>query len=90
MLVAGHGGAMETVEDGVSGTVFPPGDAEALTQALARLLVLDPAEREALAVRARTHVAEHYGLPAMQRSTLAVYDEMLSRRSDPPRWDARV
>nr|WP_321983551.1 glycosyltransferase family 4 protein [uncultured Lichenicoccus sp.] len=89
VLVAGHGGAMETVEDGVSGTVFPPGDVGALAQALGRLLALDPGEREALAFRARTHVAEHYGLPAMQRSTLAVYDELLSRQPDPPRWAGR-
>ncbi|WP_428375961.1 glycosyltransferase family 4 protein [Lichenicoccus sp.] len=88
VLVAGHGGASETVEDGVSGTVFPPGDVEALAQALARLLALDDVEREALALRARAHVAEHYGLPAMQQSTLAVYDELLCRQSDPPRWRA--
>ena len=86
VLVAGHGGAMETVEDGVSGAVFPPGDLEALVQGLVRLLALDGGEREALAARARAHVAEHYGLPAMQRSTLAVYDELLCRQSDPPRW----
>ncbi len=86
VLVAGHGGAMETVVDGISGAVFPPGDVDALAQALGRLLALDDAERAALAVRARAHVAEHYGLPAMQQSTLAVYDELLCSQPDPPRW----
>ncbi|WP_240759319.1 glycosyltransferase family 4 protein [Lichenicoccus roseus] len=86
VLVAGHGGAMETVEDGVSGVVFPPGDVDALAQGLARLLALDPAERATFAEQARAHVAEHYCLQAMQRSTLAVYDELLGRQPDPPRW----
>ena len=46
------GGAAEIVEDGVNGLLAPPGDAEALARAVARL-VEDAALRETLGRRAR-------------------------------------
>ena len=54
-----------------------PGDAAALAAALGAALDLDPAGRQALALRARRHVAA-FSLAAMSATTLAVYAELLT------------
>ena len=56
---------------------MPPGDAGALAERLADALALGPAERAALAGRARAHVLAQFTVEAMQRRTLAVYDRLL-------------
>jgi glycosyltransferase involved in cell wall biosynthesis len=86
VVVAAHGAATETVQDGVSGLLFPPGDAAALSERLFRLLSLDRAERCALGERARAGVVAGYSTRSMQRATLAVYDELLRARPGGPRW----
>ena len=54
-----------------------PGDAAALAERLAVALALAPAERPAMAGRARAHVLAQFTVEAMQRRTLAVYDRLL-------------
>ncbi len=88
VVVAAHGGAMETVQHGVSGYLFPPGDARALAAALTHVLRLGREHLDDLGYWARTGVAEHYSTQAMQAATLAVYDELLAGRPGPPRWPA--
>lgn len=77
VIAADLGGPVETVEDGSTGWRVPAGDAAALAAALDRALALAPAERAALARRARARVLAHYTTRAMQESTLAVYREVL-------------
>jgi len=60
-------GIPEVVEDGVTGLLVPPGDAEALAGALQRL-ARDPAERERLGREARARVAQRHGWDAAARS----------------------
>jgi glycosyltransferase involved in cell wall biosynthesis len=86
VLVAAHGAAMETVQEGVSGLLFPPGDTGALIEQLCRLLSLDQAGRRALGERARAGVVARYSTRAMQRATLAVYDELLQARPARTAW----
>ena len=88
VVVAAHGAAMETVQHGVSGYLFPPGDARALTDTLAYVLSLDATEFRNLGYWARASVAERYSTEAMQAATLAVYDELLAERPGAPRWRA--
>lgn len=61
----------------ITGWLVLPGDADALAGRLAEALGMSPAEREAMAVRARARVAEHFTLDAMKSKTLGVYDELL-------------
>ena len=88
VVVAAHGGAIETVQHGVSGYLFPPGDAEALADTLAFVLSMNPSDRDSLGYWARAGVQEQYSAEAMQRSTLAVYDELLRLRPGQPTWPA--
>jgi glycosyltransferase involved in cell wall biosynthesis len=64
-------------KDAATGWLVPPGDAAALGERLAAALALAPAERSAMAGRAREHVLAQFTVEAMQRRTLAVYDRLL-------------
>ncbi len=86
VVVAAHGAAMETVEHGVSGYLFPPGDAQALADALSHVLGLDATDRANLGYWARAGVEARYSTETMQAATLAVYDELLSARPGSPKW----
>nr|WP_246375385.1 glycosyltransferase family 4 protein [Gluconacetobacter takamatsuzukensis] len=77
VVVAAHGAAMETVVDGQTGLLVPPGDADALAAAIGTMLRLTPDEATALGAAARAHVLARYTTQAMQQATLAVYDEIL-------------
>jgi len=65
-----HSGIPEAVEDGASGLLVPPGDEEALAQALVRLID-DPPLRERLGRRGRERVRELFDVDANAMMLLA-------------------
>jgi mannosyltransferase len=72
-LVASRAGAAElVVEDGVTGVLTPPGDAEALATALEPLM-RDPARAAAMGMRARARVEERFSLDAEAERIAQVY-----------------
>ncbi len=75
-----HGGAAETIADGLTGFLVPPGDVPALSAAIGRALDLPEEERAWLSWRGREAVLAGYTTQAMQQATLAVYDEILAAR----------
>lgn len=76
-LVAARAGAAEfVVEDGVTGRLIPPGDADALVAALEPLLA-DPAAAAAMGERARARVVEKFSLDAEADGIAAVYRKLL-------------
>jgi glycosyltransferase involved in cell wall biosynthesis len=77
LIAANHGGAAETVTDGETGILVPPGDAAALAEALDRALALPEPTRRAIGEAARASVLAHHTTAAMQRATLRVYGEIL-------------
>jgi glycosyltransferase involved in cell wall biosynthesis len=77
VLASDHGGAVETVEHGVTGWRVPAGDADALAGALAYAISLSAAERDAIGQAARASVLARFTTAAMQRATLDVYAEIL-------------
>lgn len=78
MVVASdHGGAVETIEHGVTGWRVQPGDPLALAEALDYALSLSRDERLAIGAAARQSVIDHYTTAEMQRKTLDVYRELL-------------
>jgi glycosyltransferase involved in cell wall biosynthesis len=78
VIATDHGGAKETIRDGVTGWLVPPSDAEALALRLTDLLALETEERYALAVAAR-HQAETFSLEIMTTSTLSLYMGLLQK-----------
>jgi glycosyltransferase involved in cell wall biosynthesis len=77
VIVADHGGAVETVEHGVSGWRIPPGDVEALAHAIDTGLSLSSEQRAIFGANARAGVLERFSKARMQAATIAVYGELL-------------
>src|SRR5246127_3979187 len=72
-LVASRAGAAElVVEDGATGVLTPPGDADALVAALEPLM-RDPASAIAMGARARQSVLEKFSLDAEADAIAGVY-----------------
>jgi glycosyltransferase involved in cell wall biosynthesis len=77
VIATDHGGARETVLEGVTGWLVPPGDAEALARAIQLALSIDGEERRRLSARAVANIRANYTKALMCERTLAVYDEIL-------------
>jgi glycosyltransferase involved in cell wall biosynthesis len=77
VIATNHGGAAETVRDGETGLLVPPGDPAALAEALVRALDMPDSSRRAIGTRARREVRERYTVAEMQRATLEVYEQIL-------------
>ena len=77
VIAAAHGGALETVRDGETGWLVPPGDADALADAIREALHLSPAERAQMAAAGQAHVRRNFTLEGMCNATLDVYRELL-------------
>jgi len=72
-LVASRAGAAElVVEDGATGVLTPPGDADALVAALEPLM-RDPGSATAMGARARARVLEKFSLDAETNAIAGVY-----------------
>ncbi len=69
------GGIPEQITHGRDGMLFPPGDAEALRDALTRLLN-DPDLRGALGRKARATIRERFSLDAHCRGLLDIYAQL--------------
>jgi glycosyltransferase involved in cell wall biosynthesis len=77
------GGNREVVRDGESGYLVPPSDAEALSDAMLRLMELPAASRRAMGELGREHVRTHYGLTRVVDRWEDLYREVLARRGAP-------
>lgn len=77
VIASDHGGARETIIEGETGWLTPPGDAQALATTLARVLAIGAEARQALADRAITYVRTNFSKDAMCDKTLDVYNEVL-------------
>lgn len=67
------GGACETIQDGRTGLLVPPGDAGALADALDRLLALPGPDKAAMRAAARASVEQFFSTERMCDETLALY-----------------
>lgn len=77
VIAAAHGGALETVREGETGWLVPPGDAAALAVALRAALGASEPERKRMARAGRAHVQRSFSLEGMCSATLAVYRELV-------------
>jgi len=77
------GGIPELIEDGKSGWLVPPRDAEALASRL-RLLLCDPELRLSMGEAGYTRVRDRFSAARMTESFARLYDELLNQTS---MWD---
>jgi glycosyltransferase involved in cell wall biosynthesis len=77
VIATNHGGALETVIQGETGWLVPPGDVLALTNAIEHVLALDGDARMVLAQKAVENVRKKFSKSTMCAKTLSVYNEIL-------------
>lgn len=77
-LVVGtaHGGACETIDDGRTGFLVPPGDVDALAAKLDEVLDLAPERRAEICAAAVKSVQENFSTAKMCEATLRLYREL--------------
>jgi len=78
VIATDHGAGRETVIEGHTGLLVPPGDPMALATALDRILVMSVEERADMASAGIEHVRTHFSRELMCERTLAVYREVLA------------
>jgi len=76
VIASQAGGAVEIIEDGVTGLLTPPGDSVALAAAMTRLLT-DASLRTRLRENARKLAIERYDIPAHVAAVTAFYETAL-------------
>ncbi|MGQ0676226.1 MAG: glycosyltransferase family 4 protein [Rhodospirillales bacterium] len=77
VVATDHGGSRETVLDGSTGWLIPPGDPAQLAAAIDAALSLSEAQRRAIAERAIAFVRANFNKQLMCARTLDVYREAL-------------
>jgi len=77
VVASDHGGARETILEGETGWLVPPGDADALAAAVGRVLAMEQPARQTLAEKAIANARDNFSKQAMCAKTLEVYDEVL-------------
>ena len=80
VVASAVGGIPEVVVDGETGLLVPAGDEPALAAALSALLQDHPRATEMGRV-GRERAVQHFGWDAIARRTLAVYEDVLSRKT---------
>lgn len=75
-----HGGATETIQDGVTGFLVPPADPDALAKALDKALSMTHEERETMAKKSIESVRSEFSKALMCSKTLDVYAELLNAK----------
>jgi glycosyltransferase involved in cell wall biosynthesis len=81
VIASDHGGARETILDGKTGWMFPPGDVDALAKILEKVLGFAEEERQSLSKKAIIHVTNNFSKQAMCEKTLNVYLEVLAEKT---------
>lgn len=77
VIASNLGGYTETVVEGETGFLAPPGAVQALAGAMERMIDLSREQRAEMGVRGRERVHALYSKAALQTATLAVYQRLL-------------
>lgn len=77
VVASAHGGACESIQNGISGFLTPVGDAVALAEILDKVLNMTLAEQGQIQNQAYNSVHAHFTIQKMCEKTLALYKEIL-------------
>ncbi|HEV7385184.1 MAG TPA: glycosyltransferase, partial [Phenylobacterium sp.] len=83
VIASNHGGTTETVADGISGWLVPPGDAAAWAAAMVRAIDLGPGKRAEMGQAGMNRTRQLYRVDAMCEATLAAYERVLEAHRSP-------
>lgn len=75
------GGCSEIVQHGVSGLLVPPGDADALAQAMIQMMRLPEQKRQAMGLAGRAHVMANFEIEQVVSRWEALYQEWIERKA---------
>lgn len=78
VIASDHGGARETIVDGETGLLAPPGDVEAVADAIAELARIGAGGRAAMGARAKARARRLYTSAAMAEATLGAYRSVMA------------
>lgn len=84
VIASAVGGVTDIVEDGITGFLYPPGNVEALSHALQKL-VSDGSLRREFGRRAQKVATERYSAEAVTKKVLDVYRKILAVRAEKTR-----
>jgi glycosyltransferase involved in cell wall biosynthesis len=79
VLASATGAMTDTVEDGVTGWLVPPGDVQAWAEAMQQACLTPPDVRAWMGAAGRARVEARYTLAQMAAKTLDVYGRLLGR-----------
>ena len=85
VIATDHGGARETVIHGVTGLRVPPGDTNALRDAIAAVMEMPEDDRLTMGKAAREYIRSMFSTTALQQATLSVYQSLLDQSRTRPR-----
>jgi glycosyltransferase involved in cell wall biosynthesis len=77
VIASNDGGMTETVVDGVTGWLVPPGDAGKWAEAMARAIDLGPGKRLVIGQAGMNRARQLYRVETMCAATLEVYERVL-------------
>jgi glycosyltransferase involved in cell wall biosynthesis len=83
VIATAVGGNPEVVTDSITGLLIPPRNANALAEAMERLLA-NPAEAKDLGGNARRHVEANYSLEGLGREINEIYGELVEKKFGVP------
>jgi glycosyltransferase involved in cell wall biosynthesis len=81
VIASSHGGTVETVVDGTTGWLVPPGDAAAWAAAMAWAIDLGPGQRGKMGETGMNRARQLYRVDAMCAATLGAYERVLEARA---------
>jgi glycosyltransferase involved in cell wall biosynthesis len=81
VIASNQGGMTETVVDGTTGWLVPPGDAPAWAAFMERAIELGPGKRAEMGQAGANRVKQLYSVEVMCDATLAAYERMLGMRT---------
>ncbi|MEE2694853.1 MAG: glycosyltransferase family 4 protein [Pseudomonadota bacterium] len=80
IISSNHGGSREIIENNITGWLVEPSDSEILADTILRVLKLSQEKKDKIGKNARRRVKEKFSLGDMLKKTMAVYEELLSRK----------
>ena len=79
-VATAHGGACETIRDGVTGFLVPPGDEKALAAKLDEILDMDEDRKRKIREASIASVRENFSIAKMCAETIRLYRELADGR----------